>query len=269
MKKPNFILTVAAALAVAAFTIPSAQAQGVNFQSPASGHTINGAKIALTKGTYQTFSFGAGTGVTATVSGTTSGTIASMNYSATGQFATVTTTVTGTLDKKTIGKGKIGNKELLQLILNTTDKDALKGQSLVLASQLGGMLTSSTDTYLVGAADLKAVSTTIKYRPASENDGIGVSGYGYDEFYTERKTDKKNPAAQQVSGNGGVGVILGGTVATFSKSLISGVVKIDVDAYSAGDFKETWTQNQTNGVVIDSSKGSYRSKVSSLYISQQ
>jgi len=177
-----------------------------------------------------------------------------------GLIATVTTTVTGTLDKKTIAKGKIGNKELLQLILNTTDKDALKGQTLVLASEYGGML-SPVGGFYVGAADLKAASTTVKYRNTTDNQ-LGVDGGGNEIFYTEIKQGKKDPNERQGTGFGVVGININAALSTYSKSLISSVANLAINATTYGSAKETVFQNPTNGVVTNSVKGTYSTKSS-------
>jgi len=262
MKKANSTFVVLATLAVAFITAPFADAvQGIG-----QGVVVTG-KIGLTKGDYQTFNLTSAAGVTQTTTGTVSGTIAALNVTGSGLIATVSTTVTGTtglLDKKSVIKAKVGNKELLQLILNTTDKDKLKGQSLVWVSQQGGILgqapTQAGGTFYVGAANLKSASPTVTIRQFGPGDNtLGVEGGGGVDLLTSVVAGKKNANERSATGYATAGVAVRASVNTI-KGLIASIATLDFTIFSEGSYKETYTQNQATGVINDSTKGQFNSK---------
>lgn len=251
---------IASAFAVVALFTSFANAQN---QFGGQGVVVTG-KVALSKGTYQTFGFNKATGVTSTVpTSTTSGTIAALTVAGTGEIATVTTTVTQTLDKKSIVKGKVGNKELLQLILNTTNAADLKGQSLVWAVEKGGLLGNTPRTVVfpaIGAADLKSTSITVKVRSYNDGNTLGVTGFGENDFVTSVVAGKKITNEMSATGYGAAYVTVRAAIATYGKSLIAGVTNLDFDIGNEGSYKQTYYQNPTNGVITNSSKGTLSPK---------
>jgi hypothetical protein len=266
MKKYSFPYLASVFTMVALFT-SFANAQVTGIQAGGDGIVVSG-KVALSKGTYRTFAFGTAPGVTSTMpTATTSGTIATMNVAGSAEIATVTTTVTGTLDKKTIVKGKLGNKELLQLILNTTNASDLKGQSLVWATVGGGILgpkpgpNEGSSPSIVGAADLKASSITVRIRDQFDGNTLGVrtqeSGV---LLLTSVVAGKKNTNERTATGYGYADLSGRAALGTFSKSLIAGVATLDFTIKGEGPYKETYFQNPNTGVITNSSKGSLGSK---------
>jgi len=265
--KTNLSPCLASVFVTIALFTSFAKAQVTGTQSAGDGIVAKG-KVALSKGTYTTFAFGNAPGVSSSVStATTSGTIATMNVAGIAEIATVTTTVTGTLDNKSIVKGKIGSKELLQLILNTTDAAALKGQSLVWATPGGGILgpkpgrNEGSSPSEVGAADLKASPLTIRLRGQFDGNNLGViaqeSGV---QLLTSVVVGKKNTNERTATGYGYAHLFGRAAVSTFSKSLIAGVTTLDFIIQGEGPYKETFAQNPTNGIITNSSKGSLGSK---------
>lgn len=250
MKKPNFISTIAATLAVAAISTTFVAAQ---LQVPGD-NVITSGRVSLNKGEYVDFTIGNVAGTTQTVTGTTSGTVALLKVSGSGLIATVTTTVTGTLDKKTLRKGKFGNKELLQLILNTSDKNALKGQSLVYAVPAGGLEGFSG---LVGAQ--KKGEALINVRTSTYSGGanaFGVDGSVFGSFYESITASKKDATLLTGMGYGFAGVAFVSPVTGYTTD-ISGVTGVYVGVESSGRLKQTYQQNQTNGAITNVTKATF------------
>jgi hypothetical protein len=259
--KKHYSTFIASAVTAGALFTSFANAQ----QQTGGQGIVTSGKVSLSKGTYSTFAFSKATGVTSTVpTSTTSGTIATMNVTGSGLIATVTTTVTGTLDKKTIVKGKVGNKELLQLILNTTNPSDLKGQSLVWVSEKGGLLGATPMAAVIpkiGAANLKSTSVTVSLRDVDDGNTLGIqNAFGNTDFLTSVTASKKATNEVSATGYGYAGLSAVASIGTYSKSLIAGVTNLKFTISSDGTYKETYSQNQTNGVITNSSKGTLSAK---------
>ncbi len=239
MKKASFISTLVASLAIAVTIAPAGFAQD-NIQVPLEG-VIPKAKLSAGKGEYGTFVVN-NTAASPTVSFTVTGTVAVMKVSANALFVTATaTTVTSTVDKKSIVKGKIGNRELLALILDTDDKKVLKGHDLVWITNQGNTV---ADGAVVAARDKSTGEITARLF----GELPLVNGGGGFDIFTDKRAGKEEGSFRQA------GYGFGGVNAQFATD--GGDINVGVGALL--QFKEETTYN-AKGEVTNRTKPSVKS----------
>jgi hypothetical protein len=239
MKKASFISTFVASLAIAVIIAPAGLSQD-DIQLPLDG-VIPKAKLSAGKGEYGTFVVN-NTGVSPTATQTVTGTVAVMKVSANGLFATTTaTTVTSTVDKKSIVKSKLGNRELLALILDTDDKKIIGGHDLV-------WITNGGDTVVDGVTVAARDKSTGVITARVGDQLPSVEGGGGFDFFTN-KVAGKEPGSFRQSGYGD-GVV--------GAEFDTGAGIIDIGFFALLQFKEETTYNAA-GEVTNRTKPSVKS----------
>jgi hypothetical protein len=205
MKKASFTSTFVAALSAAVIATSTGTAASASDVQVAGDAVVTSGSVKATNGKYTTFTLGSNPGVTSTVGSVTgaitvTGTVARLRVSARGIVATTTGTVTSTIAKKSLEKFKLADKDLLALILGTSN---VKGFQLVIAGEngalTGGKNLNNDGRYYVGALrtgggeqilinenfdSLQGVGGYAGVQLIESRDSKGnVQGYGYAQVY--------------------------------------------------------------------------------------
>lgn len=243
MKKASFIHIFAATLAVAVISSVHGFAQDLQVAGDAE---VTSGRVSASNGKYTTFQIGSAPGVTSTLppevtSGalTVTGTVARLRVSASGVVATTTATITSTVDRKSLQRFKLADKDLLSLILGSSN---VKGFQVVMASQRGALtggnnLASTADTrYYVGALRTGGGELIL----INENFGTSAGVVGYSDIWlVESRDDKGN-----VRGLGEAGVF-----AQIPNPGVTGVALWGLQVDNPTRFSQTVTQNALGGVT--------------------
>jgi len=246
MKKASFTSTFVAALSVAVIATSTGFAQ--NIQESGDALVTNGS-VRASNGKYTTFQIGSAPGVTSTVDSSTgaitvTGTVARLRVSARGIVATATGTVTSTVDKKSLEKFKLADKDLLALILGSSN---VKGFQLVMASAKGALtggenLDNDGRTYVgalrTGGGELILVNENF-------DSLVGVGGYSGVQLVESR--DSKGA----MRGFGYAGIY-----ANIPNPGVPGVTTWVLEVYNDTKFRQTVTQNP-DGSITGCEKASF------------
>jgi hypothetical protein len=250
MNKPNFFLTVAAALSVVAISSITALAQLApgNDQIPGDGY-LSSASISASKGTYTNFVKQTGPGITPTVTSTASGTVAVLRVAGSSLISTVTTTATSTVKKSDFVKGKVSNKELLSLIIGTNKPS---NYDLVIVAPDGGLVDEQNGTMFVGAR--------LKGR-ANSNNVILVNndtipdGYAYLDVLTDKTTNRSLTNGFTVKGFGGAGLEVKVPASTNGTKVLP---PLDLSYAGGMTFSEVIQQDPVTTKITNSRSSSFR-----------
>jgi hypothetical protein len=261
MKKSPQTKQFVAALAALAISTTFASAQ--NIQVPRDA-VVSSAKVSLSKGAYTNIQIAPATGSLDPATQTVSGTLANLNISATALIANATTTVTGTLTSK-LSTGKVGNKELLQLIVGSTNSKDIRGLTLsavVISNGLFGSVDPSAGANYVIGAKAKGTSPVLTRSYGPNTNGVsGAAGYAVWESIKANTKTKPFSGGFDETGYAGVSIELNGPVNGLVKKTnsLGGFANTGLTIETPGKFKQL-RANGTNGNVTNSANGSFTTK---------